>query len=462
MSRRSGAIAAGCLMMIAAGCARSVKPRALGPEAFVGAKPTIPSDPLSGVDNSGSIQETHRPSPDGRPEPRAMEIDGINRTVRENLNASERQGADRGSATTRATTTGTAGAAATRTAMGRAGATSAPGAGGAGSGEYLTVGGVVAEVNGQPIYTDEVLAWLKPRLIDAAHEEDPVRFRQFAMQEISGRVEDLVKAALQFAAAERTLDAKQKELADMLTMQWRQQQISEAGGSLELAKRKAAEQGTSFEELARQQRRRNLRLLYLQKKIYPRVQVTAQDRRDYYNQHQGEFTTTGQARFRLIKIGVRETGGREQARRKIGDLRDRAVRGEDFAAIASSVNDDPRLLKSGGDLGSAIQKGAFALEGVEKAVWATPAGAVTPVVETTDAFYLAKVEDKRPPRVIPFDEEGVQQKIYDTLANQQLNDLVARDVEELKKEWSFRMDPQMMNTALDVAMQDYYRWTKRR
>jgi parvulin-like peptidyl-prolyl isomerase len=245
-------------------------------------------------------------------------------------------------------------------------------------------------------------------------------------------------------------------------MQWREQQISEAGGSLELAKQRAAKMGQDFEELAREEKKAFLVRLYFQKKIFPRIQVTAQDRRNYYDQNiSREFTTPAQARFRLIKIGVKDMGDRDRAKKTIEELRERAVRGEDFAAIASSMNHDPRLLKSGGDLGGPIQKGAFALENVEQAVWATPVGEVTPVVETSDAFYLAKVEEKKPSRVIPFDEDGVQEKIYDTLANQQFNAMQDEVVEKLQQESYFRSDQQMLNTAVDVAMQDYHRWTER-
>src|SRR5215207_1149533 len=128
--------------------------------------------------------------------------------------------------------------------------------------------------------------------------------------------------------------------------------------------------------------------IFYQKKIMPRVQVSAAEMRDYYERNLAQlFTQRGAAQFRLIKIDVKKSGGRDEARRKITEVRNRVVKaGEPFERIAREVNDNPLLLKTGGSV--KIDQGAFAVKEVDDAVWSTPEGQVTEIIEAGDAFYL--------------------------------------------------------------------------
>ena len=64
--------------------------------------------------------------------------------------------------------------------------------------------------------------------------------------------------------------------------------------------------------------------IYYQKKLVPRIQVTAEDMRRYYDQYRGaEFSQPEKVRFRLIKITVKQVGDPSLAKQKIEDLRKR-------------------------------------------------------------------------------------------------------------------------------------------
>jgi predicted signal transduction protein with EAL and GGDEF domain len=72
--------------------------------------------------------------------------------------------------------------------------------------------------------------------------------------------------------------------------------------------------GADFDELLNDKARVNLVKVYWQKVEYPRLQVTADDMRAYYQHHLNDiFTQRSQAQFRVIKIDFKRTGGREQA-----------------------------------------------------------------------------------------------------------------------------------------------------
>src|SRR5207248_5075745 len=113
--------------------------------------------------------------------------------------------------------------------------------------------------------------------------------------------DELIRIELFYAAAQRTLDAEDKRLADVLTINWRMQQITQAGGSVELARRKAHEEfGADFDELVQERSRIELTRIYEQKKIVPRIQVTAGDIREYYdNNVNKKFSEAERVKFRL-------------------------------------------------------------------------------------------------------------------------------------------------------------------
>jgi parvulin-like peptidyl-prolyl isomerase len=435
------------------GCSHDGKPGPLAPQFA-----TVPrtqkefaSDPLSGADQPGALYRNPR-SDQLQPEgPGGATDNTLSETVQKNVTAPGSRGD--------VSVTDNAGASATTATTATAAATTGPVTPGVSTGQFLTIGGVVADVNSTPIYANKVLTQIEPVLAARAKELDPVQFKTEAAREIRNQIRDLVREQLEYAAAERNLDQKDKDLADFLTEQWRDRQATAAGGSIELAKKLAKERGRDFDELMQDQYRLIMSRIYLDRKVVPRIVVNAADMRAYYDsKREEEFTDRGVAQFRLIKIDVRKHDGREKALQLAGELRNRIVKaGERFEAIARSVNDDPRLLKSGGEVGK-IDEGAFKIEPVDKAVWATPDGQVTPVIDTGDALYLALVEEKKPGRVLPFEDEAVQARINKRLTDIQFNEARERVYQQLINDAVIRQDKNMVDIAVDMAMQSYPRW----
>ncbi len=269
---------------------------------------------------------------------------------------------------------------------------------------------------------------------------------------------------MEFATAQRLLETSDQNIADGLTMQWRQKQITDAGGSLETARRIAQADGTDFDELVKQKYRFYMTWVYYQKKVNPRIQVSADDMRKYYEHNlDKEFTDRDQAQFRLIKIDPSQMGDEQRAREKAEELRKRAAGGEDFAEMAASVNHDKRLMKERGDEGW-IERGAYRLEKVEKAVWSVQPGQVTPVVQDGSAFYIAKLEARKMGRVRPFEEEAVQEDIHRKLHAQQFRLMREQIQANLIADAIVRgdpdRDPKMMDPAIEMALQKYARWAE--
>jgi peptidyl-prolyl cis-trans isomerase SurA len=84
--------------------------------------------------------------------------------------------------------------------------------------------------------------------------------------------------------------------------------------------------------------------------------------------------------------------------KRINSLRDRVLKGEDFATLAKGVggSDDPSAAKNGGDLGyfTALQM----VYPFESAAFNTPVGEVSKPVRTRFGYHIIKVVDKRAAR----------------------------------------------------------------
>lgn len=328
------------------------------------------------------------------------------------------------------------------------------------SGQYLTLGGVVAMVNETPIYANKVLKTLDPLLSAKAKELDLEHFRTAATSEVGRQVQEFIRAEVEFAAAQKNLAADDRKLADFLTMQWRQRKVTDSGGSVQLARKRAQAEGTDFDEMCQEQYRLLMTQIYYQKKVIPRIQVTADDMRRYYDGNRDAvFTEHDQVRFRLIKIDVKQSGDGDRAKalEKAKDLWEKAKANPSNFAELATTNDDPSLLKRGG-LVDWVDKGAFAIDKVSDAVFAIQAGEITDIIDAGKAFYIAKVEERKMGRVLPFEDESVQDKIRVTLRSEQFRVLRDAVQESLKREAAITVNPEMMTTTVEMAMQRYAAW----
>jgi parvulin-like peptidyl-prolyl isomerase len=442
------AVITGAGLYCASGCGmfkREAEPEPFSPDQFAGRRVEGRQDP-QGVDHPGQvITEGVKPPDDEvaigrRPPARVQGESDISPAVRE-------------AGRTPGPTTG----ATTRAEVPSPPATSPAG------GTYVMLGKVLAQVNGRPIYAHKVLAVLDNALRAEAQRYDERNFRRVAQDLIVKEIQTEVNDELIFAVAEKALEPREKEMAQLLTGQWKKEQETAAGGSLELAKRRWADEGWDFDERLDYQYRVSMKLVFLQRRIYPLLQVTASDIRRYYEANRDtEFTKPARAKFRVIKIDPRAMsieGGAEGARQLAERLRVKAFKG-DFAQIARETNDETLKLTAGlvGADGGWLPKGSYVVDKVEDAVWKLKPGEVTEVIEDKGAFYIAKLEDKQEAVTQEFEDLAVQQEIDARLRTQQLRKLEERRQAELRKEAVIQENPQMMQVAVDMAMQRYPAW----
>lgn len=442
------------------GCSSQEAPQPLTADAFVSRR-------VEGRANPEPIDQPGLVIPDGvKPQvyegSDAPEVSGVSETVREVVRESTEVG-DGGAAGRKGAKPPAAGPDGETAAVNGASATPVNGDP---SGQYVVFGTVLSKVNNQPIYAHRVLTILNSALRAEAQRNDPAAFRQTAAYLIARQVDALEQEELVFAAAQKVLAERERALADILTARERNKEITRAGGSLELAKRRLADRGWNYDEWIDYEYRKAMTMVYIEKRVKPLVQVSAADIRRFYDANRAtQFAREERARFRVIKIDPRnrelELDGPDDAERLAREIRAEAVSGKvDFEALARLTN-EPSLKDTGGLVGTDdgwLPRGSYVSEKVEAAVWGLRPGQVTEVVEDREAFYVAKLEERQDATEKPFEDITVQEQIHNTLYSQQLKELLDREYMRLKRDAVIQRQPRMLQTAVDMAMQRYPAW----
>jgi len=425
------------------GCADVISPaHPLNPQSFLTRPPDAPSEgpvdktwpPLYNTSRPPTPQDAPRTDSSARP---------ISKTVRDAVVSPE--------------------IAATQTAAPTTGpiVTALP-AGGDTTGVDQVIGSVLGNVNGDPIYADKVLTVLDQTLAADAKQYDEAHFRDIAADLIRKQVGEFIHADVEFAAAKINLESKDEEIARQETVRWRTEQVTRAGGSVELAKRRAIDQGTTLDEMATEHYRLIMTQLYYQRRVIPQIQISASDIRSYYEANRERlFTDKATIKFRVIRIDIDRTGvGADPAKEKIEHLRERLKGGAPFDIVAGEVNDDPVLLANKGDPqpGEWMGRGAYVNKDVDDAVWKLQPGEMTDVIRSGNSFYLARLEQRQGGKVTAFADQEVQDKIYETLRRDQFNALREQIREDLEKKAAIHLNPGSEQVALEMVMQKYAKW----
>jgi PPIC-type PPIASE domain len=326
--------------------------------------------------------------------------------------------------------------------------------------QYMTLGSVVLVVNGRPIFANKVLRQDVNVLRSYAQQMDIHRFEDAARSQIERTVEQLKDDELEVAAAERTLDPKDIQLARALTHLWSQNQVAQAGGSEQVVRLRAQASGEDFEEQEDDQYRIYLHGLYYFRKINPQIDITAEDERRYYRAHLDEFTTTSQATIILIEADPAKLDGNiETARTKLQKIREHALAGEDFANFGRQQNDLPGSVGPQGNGGQmTLKPNSFILSNVEAEVWKIPIGQISEIIEDHDAVYLFKLLTRDEGGTKPFSDSAVQEAITKRLTDIQRSE--RRDAELRKLVMEQIVSPPNLEPVVEMALQNYPKWSK--
>ena len=274
-------------------------------------------------------------------------------------------------------------------------------------------GDTVAVVNGQPVYMWEV------RLLA------PQVQAEMARQGMRPEREAIIQAATQRLVDMRLLgqEAQRLELeaAPERVDQTMDEIVQQAGGR-EALDTTLAGMGVTYDQLRASVAESDLVQVFIATQVEPQVTVSAEEVDAFYADNPAIFAQPEQvhARHILMKATPEDPQEvRDAARARAAAARERAVAGEDFAALATELSEGPSA-PQGGDLGFFAREqmvGPFA-----DAAFALDIGAISEVVETRFGYHVIKVEEKRPPSTMSLEEarEPLERMLHDQEAGEKL------------------------------------------
>lgn len=170
---------------------------------------------------------------------------------------------------------------------------------------------------------------------------------------------------------------------------------------------------------------------FIEKTIIPKITVSEEDSKKFYDQNIDKFTRPESVRASHILVGTDEKMGADEkkaAREKAEKLLKEVKGGADFATVAKANSTCPSS-QQGGDLG-VFGKGQM-VQPFEKAAFALKPGEISEVVETQFGFHIIKLTEKKPAEKVEFKE--VKQRIDDFLKNQKVGAAVNEFLEGARK-----------------------------
>jgi len=260
---------------------------------------------------------------------------------------------------------------------------------------------VAAEVNGKRIMLSEVRQEVADRLADLPAGLPPLERRRQADVIIKTRLLHMIRETMLLQAADRELTDAHKAAVNRRVDE-EMADIERKAGGRDALQRDLESKGSALAELRDDLHRRVTVQTYVASKTRPGAHVTRKKLLDYYRSHPQEFSRPERRSFRIIQIRVDRFATRAQALANAREARKRIAQGETFADLVKvfshGLHDDE------GGFWPPMAQGDFAVEAVDRALFALDAGQVSDVIETPKALYLVRVEGIEPAVDLSFED----------------------------------------------------------
>jgi peptidyl-prolyl cis-trans isomerase SurA len=204
------------------------------------------------------------------------------------------------------------------------------------------------------------------------------------------------------------------------------------------------QEGLTIDELRQQIERDMLINQVTQQDVMQKIAVTEDESKKYYEEHKSEFTTPANVTLREILVNVpdRSPSGQvginvgldETAKAKAEAIRDRALKGEDFAKIATAESDAPSKA-NGGQIGP-INKTELS-PAVQKILDGLKVGGISEPIRIAKGWQLIKLDSSTPTVTLPFEQarEQVTNKVFLSKRGAEMEKYVKRMREQAIIEW---------------------------
>jgi parvulin-like peptidyl-prolyl isomerase len=173
----------------------------------------------------------------------------------------------------------------------------------------------------------------------------------------------------------------------------------------------------TMDDLRKQLERQMLIEQVQRQEVGSKLNITEEEARQYYARHPEEFTEAASITLREILVEVPASEGGvnvakdDEAQKKIADIRARALKGEDFAKLATEVSDSPS--KANGGLIGPFAHADMSPQ-LQQIVDRMKQGDITPAIRVQKGYQIFKLETLKTAALQPFD--SVRDLIGDKVA----------------------------------------------
>ncbi len=169
-------------------------------------------------------------------------------------------------------------------------------------------------------------------------------------------------------------------------------------------------------------------------KLRQELEIPEAEQRAYYDEHIDEYTTEEQSLARHILLQIKPDRDAEAAKEELAAIRTRIEGGEDFAAIAREVSEEPDSAGRGGSLGW-FGREAWGADFTE-VVFGGVKGSLVGPVQTQYGVHLVEIQDYRPGGARPFEQVSAQirNRLVGTQANEMAETKASDIIERLGTE----------------------------
>lgn len=298
--------------------------------------------------------------------------------------------------------------------------------------EELTGNTVVAEVNGRPIFVDDLIGSIRltveadPKLTDEQRQGimraqlkqrlNPYIEQEIVLQELDRKVPEENRAMIE--------ESLEKPFQGILNDIMAENKVTNQADLNELM----LSQGTSVELLRESFFRMQKVQGFLSNAATAPETIDRVDLVSYYEEHLDEFTSEERVRAQEIIIRFTNEEQKVEARTKMQDVVRGLREGTEFAELAVRYSDALSAEKRG-DLGW-LKRGSLADKELEAQLFELKTGQSTRIYEKPDSFEIYRVQDHEKERTDPFQE--VQKQIERKLKAQYVQEMRLAKLEELK------------------------------
>lgn len=296
-------------------------------------------------------------------------------------------------------------------------------------------GEVWAEVNGHPIYREDVERYYKQRLPNrsaAMSGEQALSLKLSLLDELIDN-ELLIEQALkrQIVVSDAEIDREIASLSSPYSPQEFQKKLSD--------------DGVTPVGLRQQIRRHLLVEKLLDRDIRSRIAITPAEVSAYYNAHKSQFGVP-ETRYHLAQILVTvsrdpalrnlkqsDAVGRAAAERKVHMIEQQLRSGQDFAKLAEQYSEDPATASGGGDMGFVPAASIASEPKLRMTVNAMRVGQQSGIVRDEKGnYHIIRLIGREDAGQRPLSDPGVQKTIKDALAGEREQVLRAAYLEDVR------------------------------